>query len=213
MAAANGRNGRTPSSRHIKTSRTLQKALCRRGSMVDCSHSIWPSATRRAQRSPASSRWPGAVHRGLASQPGLAHQYFRQFNPTSERDGDDLTTRSAPEILWSYTAHLWRSGKLNYCEAQCSQLGKVAVPTLIFMGTRDQSVKLQSAVYALTTSLERQGTDLADELGHCLWVDSEKERVWQKAHEFIAACSIGSSANNANSANSNPFVLFAQIRG
>ena len=119
-------------------------------------------------------------------------KYFRQFNPyVPERDGDDLTD---PEVrqryLWSYTGTpVAAAEQLNYLRGAVNRdLGKVAVSTLIFMGTRDQSVKLQSAVYAFDhiASKDKELIWLTNS-GHCLWVDSERERVWQKSHEFIAA--------------------------
>jgi carboxylesterase len=77
--------------------------------------------------------------------------------------------------------------QLNHLEhAVRRSLHKIAMPTLILMSTRDQSVKPKSGPYALDriASKDKELIWLHNS-GHCLWVDSEKERVWQKAHEFI----------------------------
>jgi carboxylesterase len=119
-------------------------------------------------------------------------KYFRQFDPyVPERDGDDLTDPEARQrYLWSYMGTpVAAAEQLNGLRrAVRRELGKVAAPTLIFMGTRDQSVQLKSAVYAFDhiASKDKELIWLTNS-GHCLWVDSERERVWQKAHEFIAA--------------------------
>ena len=119
-------------------------------------------------------------------------KYFVHFNPyVPERDGDDLTDPEARQrYLWSYMGTpVAAAEQLNYLRyAVRRDLGKIAMPTLIFMGTRDQSVKLDSAVHVLDhiASKDKELIWLTNS-GHCLWVDSEKEQVWQKAHEFIVA--------------------------
>jgi carboxylesterase len=66
-------------------------------------------------------------------------------------------------------------------------LHKIDMPVLIFMSERDQSVKPASGAYAMQriASKDKQIIWLNNS-GHCLWVDSEKEQVWRKTHEFIA---------------------------
>jgi carboxylesterase len=128
-----------------------------------------------------------------ASLSGLI-KHFIQFKPYDPvRDGDDLTDPQARErFIWSYSGTpVAAAEQLVYLQrAARRDLRKITVPALIFMGTRDASVKLKSAVYAL----EHIGAkDKDKELiwlthsGHCLWIDSERERVWQKSHEFVAA--------------------------
>jgi len=118
-------------------------------------------------------------------------KYFREFNPYApERDGDDLTDPEARQrYLWSYMGTpVAAAEQLNHMrQAVRRDLSKIAMPTLIFMGTRDQSVKPEGAAYVLDhiTSKDKQLIWLNNS-GHCLWVDSEKDRVWQKAHQFIA---------------------------
>ena len=118
-------------------------------------------------------------------------KHFIQFNPYDPvRDGDDLTDPEArARYLWSYSGTpVAAAEQLNYLRhAVRRDLHKIAMPALIFMGTRDQSVKLNSAVFALDhiASKDKELIWLTNS-GHCLWVDSEKEHVWHKTHEFIA---------------------------
>lgn len=119
-------------------------------------------------------------------------KYFIQFNPyVPERDGDDLTDPEARQRhLWSYMGTpVAAAEQLNYLRyAVRRELRKIAMPTLIFMGTRDQSVKPESAAYALDRIASKDKELIwLNNSGHCLWVDSEKEQVWQKAHQFITA--------------------------
>lgn len=119
-------------------------------------------------------------------------KYFVQFNPYDpERDGTDLSDPEARKrFIWSYSGTpVAAAEQLVYLQRTVRRdLGKITVPALIMMGTRDQSVKLKSAVYALEHigSSDKELIWLTNS-GHCLWIDSERERVWQKAHEFLAA--------------------------
>jgi carboxylesterase len=119
-------------------------------------------------------------------------KYFVKFSPYDPmRDGDDLTDPEARQrYLWSYMGTpVAAAEQLNYLRTVVRRdLRKIAMPALIFMGTRDQSVKLQSAICAFDhiASKDKELIWLTNS-GHCLWVDSEKEQVWQKTHEFIAA--------------------------
>jgi carboxylesterase len=121
-----------------------------------------------------------------------AFKYFTQFKPYDPaRDGDDLTDPEARErYLWSYRGTPAAAlEQLNLLEkAVRRDLHKIAMPALILMSTRDQSVKPKSGAYALDriASKDKELIWLTNS-GHCLWVDSEKEQVWQKAHQFIAA--------------------------
>ncbi len=122
--------------------------------------------------------WAGAI------------KYFIQFNPYDpERDGDDLTDPEARgRYLWSYMGTpVAAVEQLNHLEhAVRHGLHKIAMPTLILMSTRDLSVKPKSGRYALDRIASKDKELIwLHHSGHCLWVDSEKERVWQKAHEFI----------------------------
>ncbi len=121
-----------------------------------------------------------------------AIKYFTQFNPYDPaRDGDDLTDPEARErYLWSYMGTpVAAVEQLNLLEHSVRRdLRKITRPALILMSTRDQSVKPKSGVYALDriASKDKELIWLTNS-GHCLWVDSEKEQVWQKAHQFITA--------------------------
>jgi carboxylesterase len=119
-------------------------------------------------------------------------KYAIQFNPYDpQRDGDDLTDPEARQrYLWSYKGTPVAAGEqLNLLQRTVRRnLRKITVPALIFMGARDRSVKPKSAVYAFDriASKDKELIWLTNS-GHCLWVDSEKAQVWQKAHEFVAA--------------------------
>jgi carboxylesterase len=119
-------------------------------------------------------------------------KYFIPFKPYDPaRDGDDLTDPQARQrYLWSYMGSPVAAGEqlVLLQRAVRRDLHKIAMPTLIFQGTRDQSVKLESAVYAFShvAARDKELTWLTNS-GHCLWVDSEKEQVWQKTYQFIAA--------------------------
>jgi carboxylesterase len=118
-------------------------------------------------------------------------KYFIRFKPYDpERDGDDLTDPKARErYLWSYMGTpVAAAEQLAYLQrAVRKSLREIVVPTLIFQGTRDQSVKPMSAAYALSRIAAKDKELIwLTHSGHCLWIDSEKEQVWQKAHQFIA---------------------------
>jgi carboxylesterase len=119
-------------------------------------------------------------------------KYFIHFNPYDpERDGDDLTDPEArQQYLWSYMGTPVAAGEqLNLLQrAVRRDLGKIAMPVLIFMSTRDQSVAPRSGIYAMDRIASKDKELIwLNNSGHCLWVDSEKEQVCQKAHQFIAA--------------------------
>jgi carboxylesterase len=127
-------------------------------------------------------------------QAGLAWllKYFIKFSPYDPvRDGDDLTDPEARQrYLWSYMGTPMAAVEqlVLLQHAVRRDLHKVSMPTLIFQGTRDQSVKPESATFALNriTAKDKELIWLNNS-GHCLWVDSEKDQVWQKAHQFVAA--------------------------
>ena len=113
---------------------------------------------------------------------------FKPYDPT--REGDDLTDPEArSRYLWSYMGTpVAAAEQLVVLQRVVRRdLAKVAMPTLIFQGTRDRSVKPESAVHALShiTSPDKELVWWSRS-GHCLWVDSEREQVWQKTHQFIA---------------------------
>jgi carboxylesterase len=119
-------------------------------------------------------------------------KYFVRFRPYDPlRDGDDLTDPEArSRYLWSYMGTpVAAAEQLVLLQHTVRRdLRKVAMPALIFQGTRDQSVKPKSAVHALS-QIASQDKELIwwTHSGHCLWVDSEREQVWRKAHRFVAA--------------------------
>ena len=119
-------------------------------------------------------------------------KYFVHYRPDDPaRDSDDLTDPEAgSRYLWSYkgTPIAAVEQLVLLQRAVRRDLRKIAMPTLIFQGTRDQSVKPESAVHVLS-QIASQDKELIwwSRSGHCLWVDSEREQVWQKAHQFIAA--------------------------
>jgi carboxylesterase len=121
-----------------------------------------------------------------------AIKYFIPFKPYDPaRDGDDLTDPEARErYLWSYRGTpVAALEQLNLLEnAVRRDLHKIAMPTLILMSTRDLSVKPKSGGYALERIASKDKELIwLNNSGHCLWVDSEKEQVWQKALGFIVA--------------------------
>jgi carboxylesterase len=128
------------------------------------------------------------------SRAGLAWllKYFIKFNPYDPvRDGDDLTDPEARQrYLWSYMGTPVAAVEQLVLLQRAVQrdLHKVSMPTLIFQGTRDQSVKPESATFLLNRIAAKDKELIwLNNSGHCLWVDSEKDQVWQKAHQFIAA--------------------------
>jgi carboxylesterase len=119
-----------------------------------------------------------------------AIKYRIQFKPyVPARDGDDLTDPEArARYLWSYMGTpVAAAEQLNLLKHSVRRdLRKITLPVLILMSTRDRSVKPKSGVYALDriASKDKELIWLTNS-GHCLWVDSEKELVWQKTHQFI----------------------------
>jgi len=114
---------------------------------------------------------------------------FKPYDPV--RDGDDLTDPEARQrYLWSYMGTpVAAAEQLVLLQRVVRRnLHQVTAPALIFQGTRDQAIKPMSAAYAFDhISSKDKELIWLNNSGHCLWVDSEKEQVWQKTHRFIAA--------------------------
>jgi carboxylesterase len=134
---------------------------------------------------------PGLIAADWRSNWVWLAKYFIQFVPYDPaRDGDDLTD---PEVrqrdLWSYRGTPVAASEqvLKLQRAVRPNLSKIAMPILLFHGLHDRTVKTASSqyVYDHVTSKNKELIWLSNS-GHCLWVDAEKERVWQKTHQFIA---------------------------
>ncbi len=118
-------------------------------------------------------------------------KYFVQFSPYDpERDGDDLSDPEARKRdLWSYMGTPVAAAEqlVQLQRTVKRDLHKVAMPTLLLHGMRDRTIKPSSSQYVFD-HIASQDKELIwlHNSGHCLWVDSEKEQAWQKAHQLIA---------------------------
>jgi carboxylesterase len=118
-------------------------------------------------------------------------KYFVRFLPYDPaKDGDDLTDPEARQrYLWSYSgtpvAAVEQLVKLQRVVRPA--LRKIACPTLILHGMHDSTIKPSASqyVYDHIASQDKQVVWLHNS-GHCLWVDSEKEQVFQRIHHFLA---------------------------
>jgi carboxylesterase len=102
--------------------------------------------------------------------------------------GSDLTDPQAHERIWCYPvmplAAAYELIKLQRIVRR--KLDRVTQPLLIFQGRCDREVSLKSAplLYDSVRSGDKELVWLHNS-GHCLTVDSEREAVWQKTHQWI----------------------------
>lgn len=118
-------------------------------------------------------------------------KYFVKFSPYDPaKDGDDLTDPEARRrYLWSYSGTPVAAAEQLFKLQRMVRpaLRKIACPALILHGMRDRTIKPSASqyVYDHIASQDKQLVWLHNS-GHCLWVDSEKDHVFQRVHQFIA---------------------------
>jgi carboxylesterase len=105
-----------------------------------------------------------------------------------EEAENDLTDPDAFNQLWSYPVNPAAAAHelLKLQRVVRRQLKRITQPILIFQGRRDRAVSLKGAPL-LYDGVQSDDKELIwlDNSGHCLTVDSEREAVWQKTHEWI----------------------------
>jgi len=121
----------------------------------------------------------------------LAQYFIRWVTPDIE---SDLTDSEAEKRLSSYRVLPVRCivslGQLMRLARR--ELPQVKAPALIMQGEKDHHVPVDSA----RVIFEELGTAEKEIVwwpnsGHCITVDSEREAVWARAHEFIVKHSRG----------------------
>jgi len=183
MRVANGKSGQTPQNKPIWDKESLSTVFVGGGSMGGLltlylaeRHSGIAGVIPMA---PALfTRWTG----GQALPGSSALCQIHPYDPV--RDGDDLTDPGS---------------------AQALPCGRTGIPVASRRTTRAFAARVRrglrrwiSAVRAHATrkrqrrialhttfSQDKELSGMTNS-GHCLWVDSEKEQVWQRAHQFIA---------------------------
>jgi len=117
----------------------------------------------------------------------LAQHFLRWVTPNIE---SDLTDPEAEERIFSYPVLPVRCivslGKLLRLVRQ--ELPQVKVPALIMQGEKDHHIPADSA----RLIFEELGSDEKEIVwwpnsGHCITVDSERQAMWARVYEFIAA--------------------------
>lgn len=117
----------------------------------------------------------------------LAQHFLRWVTPNIE---SDLTDPEAEERIFSYKVLPARCivslGEL--LRLVRGELPQVKVPALIMQGEKDHHIPADSArlIYNELGSAEKEIVWWPNS-GHCITVDSEREAVWARAYEFIAA--------------------------
>ncbi len=118
-------------------------------------------------------------------------RHFVRFVPKDlEAENSDLSDPQARECFWSYdvnsTAAAYQATILQ--RKSRAELQKVHQPTLVVYAVRDQSI----APYSGPRTFEHIGAQDKEMLalhrsGHGLVVDSERQLVFEKVYEWIAA--------------------------
>lgn len=113
-----------------------------------------------------------------------------RWNRKEEPQDADLTDPEAHKMLWSYDVI---PGESAYQVALLQKevrrlLPSITVPVLIFQSSRDALIRPECGriVHDKVVSADKTLIVLHNS-GHCLTVDSEREFVWQKTHEWIVA--------------------------
>jgi len=104
--------------------------------------------------------------------------------------GPDYTDPTAQERLWSYPKVPTRCvvSLQEFLRLVKQELPRIKVPVLIMQGEKDRHIPADSAsrIFAALGSEEKE-VILWPNSGHCLTVDAEREAVWARAYQFIAA--------------------------
>ncbi len=120
-----------------------------------------------------------------------------RWNRKEEPQDADLTDPEAHKMLWSYDVIPGESAyQVSLIQKEARRLlPSITVPVLIFQSSRDALIRPECGRIVHDKIGSRDKTLIVlHNSGHCLTVDSEREFVWQKTHEWIAARSERSAA-------------------
>jgi carboxylesterase len=116
-------------------------------------------------------------------------RHVMRWVPKEEPQDADLTDPEASKMLWSYDVN---PGEAVYQVALLQKdvrrlLPSITAPILIFHSTRDGAIRPECGelTYNSVASAAKELV-LLHNSGHCVTVDSEREFVWRKTHEWIA---------------------------
>jgi len=117
-------------------------------------------------------------------------RHIMRWNRKEEPQDADLTDPEAHKMLWSYDVIPGESAyQVSLLQKEVRRLlPSITVPVLIFQSSRDALIRPECGriVHDEVASADKTLIVLHNS-GHCLTVDSEREFVWQKTHEWIAA--------------------------
>jgi len=121
----------------------------------------------------------------------LAQYFIRWFTPDIE---SDLTDPEAENSLSAYSVLPVRCivSLRQLIRLVRQELPQVKVPALVMQGENDHHVPADSAqiIFEELGSADKEIVWWPNS-GHCITVDSEREAVWARAHEFIVKHSRG----------------------
>ncbi|MDH7489150.1 MAG: alpha/beta fold hydrolase [Anaerolineae bacterium] len=117
-------------------------------------------------------------------------RYIMRWNRKEEPQDADLTDPEAHKMLWSYDVIPGESAyQVSLIQKEARRLlPSITTPVLIFQSSRDALIRHHCGqiVHDEIGSADKTLIVLHNS-GHCLTVDSEREFVWQKTHEWVAA--------------------------
>jgi carboxylesterase len=117
-----------------------------------------------------------------------------RWNRKEEPQDSDLSDPEAHKMLWSYDVMPGESVyQVSLIQKEVRRLlPSVKAPILIFQSTRDESIRPECGKIVLDSvgSMDKELVLLRNS-GHCVTVDSEREFVWRKTHEWMAERSSG----------------------
>jgi carboxylesterase len=115
-------------------------------------------------------------------------RHIMRWNRKEEPQDADMTDPEASKMLWSYDVN---PGESVYQVALLQKevrrlLPSITAPILIFHSTRDGAIRPECGelTYNSVASAQKELV-LLHNSGHCVTVDSEREFVWRKTHEWI----------------------------
>ena len=115
---------------------------------------------------------------------------FRQWGKADDNADTDLTDPEAVKRLWSYeTNPTWGAHEVyKLMRLVRRELPTITRPILIIQSTKDAAVAPNSGqiLHDKIGSSDKEFV-LLHNSGHCITVDTEREEVFQRTHDFITA--------------------------
>lgn len=117
-------------------------------------------------------------------------RHIMRWNRKKEPQDADLTDPEACKMLWSYDVTPVESAyQLSLVLEDVRRLlPSIEAPILVFQGSLDSSIRPECGQIVRDTVKSRdKDLVMLHNSGHCVTVDSEREFVWSKTYEWIAA--------------------------